>query len=189
MFRSSSYGFRYISRPAPLQLSTSLAEYAAPLSHWQSSVVMAIAHLHLLPESYLMGLVDVKRMAEFYPTFLFGKVYPHGQWYYFPVVILIKTTLGLLCLLALGVVAVVLRRFAARELVYVLVPPVVYLAVAMGSGMNIGARHLLPMYTFAVILAAAGAASGHRHRRHGQARARPGGRIRCAAALSRRSHR
>ena len=58
------YGFRYAARPAGLTLSTSLANYAAPLSHFDSTVVMAVAHIHLLPESYLMGLVDVKRVAE-----------------------------------------------------------------------------------------------------------------------------
>jgi hypothetical protein len=64
----SFYGFRYVARPAGLSLSTSLENYAAPLSHFNASAVLAIARLHLLPESYLMGLVDVKRMAEFYPT-------------------------------------------------------------------------------------------------------------------------
>jgi 4-amino-4-deoxy-L-arabinose transferase-like glycosyltransferase len=154
----SFYGFRYAARPAGLQLSTSLAEYAAPLSHFQSAVVLGVARLHLLPESYLMGLVDVKLMAVFYPTYLLGKVYAHGQWYYFPLVIAIKTTLGLLMLTALAMFAAATHRLEKRrELAYVLVPAVVYLAIAMASGMNIGARHLLPMYAFVAIFAAAGA--------------------------------
>ncbi len=154
------YGFRYAARPPGLQLSTSLAQYAAPLKPFQNAVVMTVARLHLLPESYLMGLVDVKRVAEFYPTFLLGKVLAHGVWYYFPVVILIKSTLGLLALSALALLAIATRRLKLRrELVYVLVPPAVYLAVAMASGMNIGARHLLPMYTFVFVLAGAGVAA------------------------------
>jgi 4-amino-4-deoxy-L-arabinose transferase-like glycosyltransferase len=153
----SFYGFRYAARPAGLTLSTSLAEYAAPLSHLQSVVILGIGRLHLLPESYLVGLVDVKLVSIAYPTFLFGKVYAHGLWYYFPLAILIKTTLGLLALTTLATFAAVTRRISKRrELVYVLVPPVIYLAVAMASGMNIGARHLLPMYAFVVIFAAAG---------------------------------
>ena len=154
----SFYGFRYAARPAGLHLSTSLAQYAAPLGHFQSSVVLGIARLHLLPESYLMGLVDVKLMSLFYPMFLLGKVYAHGRLDYFPLVILIKTTLGMLALLALAAFAsakgYVGRR---RELVYVLTPPLVYLAIAIASGMNIGSRHLLPMYSFVAIYAAAGA--------------------------------
>jgi hypothetical protein len=153
----SFYGFRYAARPDGLLLSTSLEKYAAPLSHFNASVVLGIARLHLLPESYLMGLVDVKRMAEFYPTFIFGKVYPHGQWWYFPILILIKTTLGLLALVALAFFAILTGRLRQRrELAFVLVPCVVYLGSAILAGMNIGARHILPLYVFLFILAGAG---------------------------------
>lgn len=156
----SFYGFRYAARPAGLQMSTSLTEYASPLKPLYRGLVLLIARLHLLPESYLMGLVDVKRMAEGYPMFLLGRVHAHGVWYYFPLVLLIKTTLGLIALLLLAGVAAAMRRLPARrELVYAVVPPLVYLLFAMGSGMNIGSRHLLPVYTFAFIVAAAGAAA------------------------------
>ena len=153
----SCYGFRYTARPAGMTLSTSLALYTAPLPHFEAAGVLAVARLHLLPESYLIGLVDVKRMSVAYPTFLLGKVYPHGKWYYFPFVILIKTTLGLLLLLALAMFAAVTGKLVKRrELVYTLSPALIYLVVAMMAGMNIGARHLLPMYAFLIIFAAAG---------------------------------
>jgi 4-amino-4-deoxy-L-arabinose transferase-like glycosyltransferase len=149
------YGFRYTARPAGMAFSTSVARYAAPLPHFESASVVAVSRLHLLPESYLVGLIDVKRAAVDYPTFLLGKVYPHGQWDYFPLVILIKTTLGLLLLIVLATFATVTGKLTRRrELVYTLAPPVIYLAVAMMSGMNIGVRHLLPMYAFAIIFAA-----------------------------------
>jgi 4-amino-4-deoxy-L-arabinose transferase-like glycosyltransferase len=152
----SFYGFRYTARPAGMPFGISVAGYAEPLPHFESAGVVAVGRLHLLPESYLIGLIDVKLAAANYPTFLLGKVYPHGQWYYFPFVILIKTTLGLLLLLVLGTFATVTGKLIRRrELMYALVPPVIYLAVAMMSGMNIGARHLLPMYAFAIIFAAA----------------------------------
>jgi len=154
------YGFRYTARPAGMAFSTSVAAYAEPLPHFESAIVVAVGRLHLLPESYLVGLVDVKLMSIAYPTFLLGKVYPHGLWYYFPVVILIKTTLGLLLLIALAIFATSTGKLARhRELFYSLAPPVIYLAVAMMSGMNIGARHLLPMYAFVIIFAAAAVAT------------------------------
>lgn len=152
------YGFRYAARPAGLALSTSLADYVQPLAHFDQSVVMTVARFHLLPESYLMGLVDVKRMAQFYPTFALGHVYPHGRWWYFPVAILIKTTLGLLALSALALVAAFAGRIGrACEVFYVLAPGAVYLAIAMGSGIDIGTRHILPLFALATILAGAGA--------------------------------
>lgn len=151
------YGFRYAARPAGLQLSASLANYAAPLGHFSAGVILFFAHFHLLPESYLMGLVDVKRVAEFYPTFIFGKVYAHGVWWYFPAAILIKTTLGMLALVAVAGWAIASGRLRKeRELAFILIPWIVYLAVAIQAGMNIGARHVLPLYALAAILAGGG---------------------------------
>lgn len=154
------YGFRYAARPEGLKLNPSLADYAKPLSSVSHAGVMTIAHLHLLPESYLMGLVDVKRMAEFYPTFALGKNYAHGQWWYFPVVILIKTTIGMLALAAVAFFAIATGRLRkGRELTYLLVPALFYLAVAIAAGMDIGSRHILPVDTFMFVLAAGGIAA------------------------------
>ncbi len=161
------YGFRYSARPSGLALSSTLAQYVAPLSHFNAAAILAIGHLHLLPESYLIGLVDVKRMAQFYPTFAFGKVYAHGQWWYFPAVILIKTTLGLLGLVALAFFAIFTGRLRkGREVAFILLPAIFYLAVAIAAGMDIGARHILPVDTLMFIFAAGGitalAATSHR---------------------------
>jgi len=116
--------------------------------------------MHLLPESYLIGLVDVGRMALFYPTFVFGRNIAHGVWWYFPSVIAIKTTLGLLALAGLAVYAAATRKLKwGREVDFLLIPALFYLAVAMVSGMNIGARHLLPFYAYWFVLAGGGAAA------------------------------
>jgi 4-amino-4-deoxy-L-arabinose transferase-like glycosyltransferase len=154
------YGFRYAARPAGLTMSSTLAEYARPVGRQSARVIRVIGRLHLLPESYLFGLADVKRMAQFYPTFILRKHYAHAVWWYFPVLILIKTTLGLLALLAVTVFAIVggkLRK--PRELAYILIPIGVYLAAAIAAGMDIGARHILPVYVFAFVLAGGGIAA------------------------------
>lgn len=151
------YGFRYAARPAPLQLSTSLVDYTAPLGEFSRGVVLWFAHWHLLPESYLMGLVDVKRMADFYPTFILGQVHAKGVWWYFPIVLLIKTTLGMLALAALACLAIWRREIKnLRAVVYIAIPFAVYLFVAMASGMNIGARHILPLYAMLAIFIGSG---------------------------------
>lgn len=155
----SFYGFRYAARPAGLP-SPTVAEYVKPLSPLSTAPVMFFAHLHLLPESYLIGLVDVKRMAEFYSTFIFDKVHAHAVWWYFPAVILIKTTLGLLGSIAVSFAAIAMGRLRkGRELLYVLVPAGFYLLVAVVAGMNIGARHILPVYTFLFVFAGGGIAA------------------------------
>ncbi|HWE85280.1 MAG TPA: hypothetical protein VG267_10080, partial [Terracidiphilus sp.] len=105
-------------------------------------------------EAELMGLVDVKLMAQVYATFILGHVYSHAVWWYFPVAFLIKTTLGLLALLALSVFAIVTRRLRfGREVAYLVLPAAIYFAIAMSAGMDIGARRLLPVYAMAAMLA------------------------------------
>ncbi len=148
------FGFRYAARPVGLSLNPSLAAYTSRLNPFDHSVISAFAHWHLLPESELMGLVDVKIMARDYPTFILGHVYPHAVWWYFPVVVLIKTTIGLLALLALSLFAIVTRRLMwTREVAYVVFPAATYFVIAMGAGMDIGARHILPVYAMVAVLA------------------------------------
>jgi len=154
------YGFRYSARPNGLKMSTTLADYVAPFPSPIVTIVNGVGRGHLLPESYLIGVVDVGRMAAFYPTYIFGRNYAHGVWWYFPSVLVIKTTLGLLALTLLAILATVTHKLKwGRELAFLLTPALFYLFIAMVSGMNIGARHLLPFYGYLFILAGAGAAA------------------------------
>lgn len=151
------YGFRYASRPAGLAMNPTLSEYAAPLKGIDSWVIGHVASWRLLPESYLIGLTDVHYAAQEYPIFILGHNYPHGVLWYFPVALAIKTTLGLIGLLVLAGIALASRRLKqGRELAYLLVPGIIYLAAAIGSNMNIGLRHALFLYPLAALLAAGG---------------------------------
>jgi len=151
------YGFRYAARPLGLRLDPSLADYVHPLKAAEAKWIMLLARLHLLPESYLYGLADVRAMANGMPSYIFGKVYEHGVWFYFPAVLLIKSTLGFLALVVLAIVAIAAGRFRRwREILFLLIPAVVYFWVAMGSSLNIGARHILPVYVFLSVFAAGG---------------------------------
>jgi len=153
----SFYGFRYAARPAGLALSPTLAEYVHPLKPMEAKGIMLLAHFHALPESYLYGLADVRSMANGMPSFIFGKVYEHGVWFYFPAVLTIKSTLGFLALLLLGFAAIFAGRWKRwREILFLLVPAGIYFWVAMGSSLNIGARHILPVYVFLFVFAAGG---------------------------------
>lgn len=150
----SSYGFRYEARPAGLQLNPPFGEYVQNLSRPREiHLLQTVAHFHLLPESYLYGLADVRIMSDFYQSFLLGKIYPHGVWFYFPVAFAIKSSLTFLILLTLTLWVVFTRRLAKwREILFLTIPPIFYLIIAMSSGMNIGVRHILPMYMFLSVL-------------------------------------
>jgi hypothetical protein len=149
----SFYGFRYAARPSGLQLNPPLAEYAQGLQPRQAWVVSTAARYRVLPESYLYGLADVQLTADFYTSYVLGKIYAHGVWFYFPVAFVIKSTLALLALSLLAVAAIATRRLDCwREILFLLVPPVVYLLVAMSAKTNIGVRHILPLYVFMAML-------------------------------------
>jgi hypothetical protein len=161
------YGFRYAARPAPLTLSPSLTGYVGPLAGIQARGILFAARFHLLPESYLYGLADVRKMANDMPSFFFGHVYQHGIWYYFPIVFLIKSTLSLLAALALTLFAIYRGWLRSpRALWFLIAPPALYFAVAMSSHLNIGARHILPVWVFCCVLAGAGLSAliQHNHR-------------------------
>jgi hypothetical protein len=152
------YGFRYNARPDGLRLDPSLVDYVKPLKPMEVKGILCLARLHVLPESYLYGLADVRAMANGMPSYFFGKVYAHGIWYYFPTVLAIKSTIGFLGLVLLAVAAMVAGRFRRwREILFLLVPAGVYLIVAMTSHLNIGARHILPVWVFLCVFAAGGA--------------------------------
>src|SRR5271165_1404030 len=152
------YGFRYAARPAGLELNPPSAEYIHGLSRpGEAKLLQTIAHYKLLPESYLYGLADVRMISDFYASYLLGKPYPHGVWFYFPVAMLIKSTVPFLVLLGMSVWAIVRRKLPVREVWFLALPPALYLAVAMSAHMNIGMRHVLPMYAFLTVLEAAAA--------------------------------
>jgi hypothetical protein len=151
------YGFRYNARPGALRLDPTLAQYVLPLRPIEAKGILLLARLHILPESYLYGLADVRAMANGMQSFIFGKVYEHGVWFYFPAVLLIKSTIGWLAMVMLAGAAVVAGRFRkSREILFLTIPAAVYLLVAMGSSLNIGARHILPVYVFLSVFAAGG---------------------------------
>jgi 4-amino-4-deoxy-L-arabinose transferase-like glycosyltransferase len=153
------YGFRYSARPAGLQMNPPLADSLHQLSRPREIRLLAtVAHYRLLPESYVFGLSDVRIMSDYYTSYLFGTIYPHGIWFYFPAAFAIKSTLSLLILLGLVVGVIATRRFQCwREILFLTIPPAYYFLVAMSAGMNIGLRHILPVYPFLYVLAAGSA--------------------------------
>ena len=150
----ASYGFRFAARPDGLALNPPFAEQISGLSPTQKSLLSTAAAWHVLPESYLYGLAVVLLAGEGYHSYALGTIYPHRVWFYFPLAFSIKTTLGLLGLVVLSVIAVVFGRMGrAREVLFLTIPPAVYFLFAMALGMNIGVRHIMPVYVYVAALA------------------------------------
>jgi hypothetical protein len=150
------YGFRYKSRPGTQEINPPLSVYVAQISKpWEATLLSTVARYRALPESYLYGLADIQQVDDAYTAYFFGKTYPHGTHWYFPGVILIKSTLPFLILMLIAAGAIITGKFRPwREILFLTIPPAIYLTVAMGSQMNIGARHIMPVYPFMYILGA-----------------------------------
>jgi hypothetical protein len=152
------YSFRFAMHPMGVEMPP-MSDQVATLSPLARGVITFCADHHLLPESYLYGLADVQKVGTVMPTYILGKVYEHGQWYYFPAILSLKWTVGTLGLLALAIYAFATGRVRRpREVFFLGLPVVFFLAVAMAGPLNIGVRHVLPVFPFIFALAAGGAA-------------------------------
>jgi hypothetical protein len=150
----AGYGFRYSARPAGMQINPPLESTLGNLSLVEGKFITLMAHWKLLPESWLFGLADVRSVANVWPSYMFGKVYAHGVWFYFPVAFVIKATLTTLIFLPLIVYAIATRKLRGwREILFLSLPPALYFAISMTSKLNIGVRHILLVFIFLLVLA------------------------------------
>lgn len=158
----ATYGFRYSSLPHPTEPAISIADFmrqnARPemVDSVPARMTEAISHLHIFPESYVLGMADVIAWGS-RNTFIFGQNYPTGKWFYFPVAFAVKSSVALLLLLPFGLLFPFFNPGKRREAMYMLAPPLLFFAVSLTSALNIGVRHILPVYPFLIIVATAGA--------------------------------
>ena len=89
-----------------------------------------------------------------HPAYLLGQVSSRGWWYYFPVVLAVKTPIAFLLLCAFGVY-LAWRNRVKLEYLLPLAFAIGILIPAMTSNVNIGVRHILPIYIGLSLVAAA----------------------------------
>lgn len=126
-----------------------------------SAVLAWLYRVHELPVFWagLKGTLFMVKKAQ--PSFLLGRHRETGWWYYFPLVFLMKTPLPLL--LALGALTVGAALGRVRLPWYLVLPPLVYFLLVCRSTIQIGHRHLLPVYPFLFQALGIGAALLSRH--------------------------
>jgi hypothetical protein len=125
---------------------------------------LVLRRLLMPPWIYLRGLVLFAIMSS-RPTFILGHAYPHGVWFYFPVLFALKSTLAFLALLILAVaVGVVAKRKLGRNSwvsegmefhwralwVFLLV----FVAACMLSRLDLSIRHFTVPITLLIVMLA-----------------------------------
>jgi 4-amino-4-deoxy-L-arabinose transferase-like glycosyltransferase len=107
-----------------------------------------LEHRTLPAPKVFHGVIDLAGHNQVgHHAYLLGHTAQHGWWYYFPVVIALKTTLPLLILAAAGL--------PRRESVFPFCAAALVLLVGMAGNLNIGVRHVLAVYPLAVVWASA----------------------------------
>jgi hypothetical protein len=110
----------------------------------------------LMPSAWVNGQIfDYTHTTT---NFLLDGLKDRGWWYYFPLAMLFKTPVATLIVLALTAVIAINNRVRWREngwtIACLLIPPLLFLVGATTSKMNIGVRHVLPVYPFLYLSAA-----------------------------------
>lgn len=170
-----AYGFRFQTAPDPnvhpnmeqmvaeVAVDEIMSETGHPATReqihaWQPSlyprmVFYGLQH-RLFPSAFLNGLLFAYSKSLFRYSFLMGDVYGTGRWYYFPVAALVKTPIATLVTVGLaGVLCMAARRkkmtASGRWLMACLgIAPLIVGIATMRSHMNIGIRHILPVYVY-----------------------------------------
>jgi hypothetical protein len=140
----AGYGFRYAAVTDPgYRLEW---ESMNPSGSAAANVLSWAKDAHALPEAYLFGLSYAGGGAERRLAFLNGEESVTGWWYYFPEAFLLKTPLAFLILIAWVGIAGLLRRGGSFRGWYLAIPVLLYFLVSIVSPLNIGHRHLVPIY-------------------------------------------
>lgn len=110
--------------------------------------------------AFFRGLAAVRQKeAHGHKSYLLGRIRQTGWWYFFLVALAVKTTVPFLVLIAIGIFY--LGRCAWFERNWIAATPVVaavaLLLVCMPSRINIGVRHILPIYALFAIIGGVGA--------------------------------
>ena len=152
----ATYGFRYAARPGGAAVAEP-PNFALAHGTVATRTIPQLETWHLAPQAYLVGLQDVLIESDVgRPVFVLGKTYHEGKWFYFPVAAAVKFILPLLLLILLSASSFPLWKSKLRELLYLLLPVIIYLSFSMSSKLNMGVRHLLPVVPLLTIFAAAG---------------------------------
>jgi hypothetical protein len=102
----------------------------------------------------LAGVRDVELHNEYGSnSYLFGESRRTGWWSFFPVVVGVKTPIGFLILACCGIFAI-MRHFKSRtwqqELTVLFAVEIMF--VCMSSRLDLGVRHILPIYPFLAVV-------------------------------------
>ncbi len=144
-----AYGFRFdaiATEGRHLPMAQQLPE-----NHYLQGLIIFLTQYHLFPEAWIYGQLYVFNNLQ-RDAYLMGSYSDHGFWLYYPVAFAVKTPVPTL-LLFIGSIGLSISKEKSRlSGLFLLIPVVVYFSLAVWSHINIGLRHILPIYPFLFVL-------------------------------------
>jgi 4-amino-4-deoxy-L-arabinose transferase-like glycosyltransferase len=173
------YGFRYAASPDPADPRLRFRPFVPREGAHETAlaVVQWAREARMLPEGFCVGVEALSRDYDQLPAFMEGRWKIGGWRSFFPYAIWVKTQPSLFLLLALAGWAWWRARrgpepppggtaWGRAPPPYALTPwlalVAVYLVIAMAEDINLGHRHVLPIYPALYVLAGAVALAGSR---------------------------
>ncbi|MBI5691644.1 MAG: hypothetical protein HZC55_16295 [Verrucomicrobia bacterium] len=156
------YGFRFVADPRPGATAVAVGFPLPPETGGLVRLVEGLRRARWLPEGYCRGVEWLLSTTDRLPGFMAGQAKLGGWPEFFPYAIWVKTQPALFLFLALGGAAVWWRRRllpGGSRVFYPLIPQialvVIYLGIAVTEDINIGHRHVLPIYPSLFVLGSA----------------------------------
>jgi hypothetical protein len=134
----------------------------ATFPNWNGAIVKPVRgdrnYSLLIPAGeYIEGFRElVRHNRQGQPAFFLGQISTRGGWkLYYPVVILLKWSTIVLALSVTGLAIALRSKVRIPPDLWIMASfPAVYMAMAIFARFNLGDRHVLPMYPFAILFAA-----------------------------------
>jgi 4-amino-4-deoxy-L-arabinose transferase-like glycosyltransferase len=132
---------------------------AAGLALWvillTAAVVVDVVHIGRGLDDWWEGFQAIRKAnTHGFPSYFYGQYSRDGWWDYFLVAFVIKTPVGSLALIAAALLAAAAgETLTRRQAAYLLLPVVVWLIATSFGAINVGLRHVLPVYPFLFVVA------------------------------------
>jgi hypothetical protein len=163
----ASFGFRYTAFHAGTTGKDTFLGQMTEQPGVAGAALTTARRFHLLPEAYIYGSALTVQFASERAAFLNGRFSTTGWWWYFPYAFAVKTTIPGMIVGLFAFAALVARwkrgdaghpwPVSAKASLYAGTPLLallfVYWTFALTTHLNIGHRHLLPIYPALCILA------------------------------------
>jgi len=125
--------------------------------HTQAVTLLVQTLRYLVPKEFLLGILfQIVHNRNGHSASLLGMYSQTGWWYYFPVALVLKTTIPFLLLSLASSVWASVRVVLQRDFrfIWLLIPAAIYMIFVLFSHIDIGVRYMLPLIPFMIVLSA-----------------------------------